>query len=225
MEDSNLKFDRGAIGKVTGRAPLDFDDSNPGFVSFRLSTAQAAAASLKRLKGAGYAAQKNPLEPKFIIVNKLGAMDTKVNIQTGYFARARQNGQSAQLSKVHFVKNGRGVCGYRPHETMQFQFNRSYPCLKYVECQKCKDELKFAYSVDGFEQLGETRFYPKFQKNPLGLSIEQVVKDCDSQSFDTEEKAEKYGRKCVTAFRRFLNSVGGYSGSQIKEFKERSQND
>lgn len=58
--------------------------------------------------------------------------------QTGYFARAHENGHSAKSTKVHVVKNGKAVCGYRPHETMQFCWNANGIYLGYVDCPKCK---------------------------------------------------------------------------------------
>lgn len=58
--------------------------------------------------------------------------------QTGYFARAGQNGLSAKSTKVHVIKNGKPVCGYKPHKTMQFCWNANGIYLSYVDCPKCK---------------------------------------------------------------------------------------
>lgn len=69
-------------------------------------------------------------------MNKMSTSDSV--FQTGYFARASQNGLTAKSTKVHVVENGKPVCGYRPHKTMQFCWTANGIYLRYVDCPKCK---------------------------------------------------------------------------------------
>lgn len=61
-------------------------------------------------------------------------------VQTGYFGRAKDDGHDARNSRVHLVYTygDQPICGYRPHQTMRFQFCAAYPHYPYVECPACK---------------------------------------------------------------------------------------
>lgn len=62
----------------------------------------------------------------------------KNDIQTGNFARSTENGHSAKQTQIHLVINGKPICGYKPHETMKFQFNANFPHMPYLGCKSCK---------------------------------------------------------------------------------------
>lgn len=58
------------------------------------------------------------------------------SFSTGWYGRATEHGHSAKSTKVHLLVNGKPVCGYKPHKTMQFQWC-SYSTM-YIECDECK---------------------------------------------------------------------------------------
>lgn len=128
-------------------------------------------------------------------------------IQTGYFARARENGQTSKWTKVHLVDNGKPLCGYVPHKTMQFQWNSQGVHLAYVECDKCRENLRYHFEVTEYEQLGKTRYYAKFHESPFSISLKDVVKGYDKK-FDKKEDAEKWGKHCAKLYKKFWNEVG-----------------
>jgi len=76
---------------------------------------------------------------EFIKLKKWGQM--KFNNKcgtTGWYGRPTENGLPARVTKyVHFILNGRPVCGYKPHPTMQLQWCASGRILRYIDCPKC----------------------------------------------------------------------------------------
>ena len=44
--------------------------------------------------------------------------------------------------KTHIVKEGKVLCGYRPHKTMEFNWCAGIDRLEYLECDKCKMKLE-----------------------------------------------------------------------------------
>lgn len=61
-------------------------------------------------------------------------------ITTGYFARAKQNGLKSMYTFVHFVDDKNGpICGYKPHESLQYMKCSSFIHMPYIECKKCKE--------------------------------------------------------------------------------------
>jgi len=62
-------------------------------------------------------------------------------IDIGYFARAHEDGHSARRSKVHVINDDIVLCGYKPHETMKFQWCAGMTTIDYVECNICKQKL------------------------------------------------------------------------------------
>lgn len=62
-----------------------------------------------------------------------------VTYATGYFARAgKPDNAMAKATKVHALKNGKAMCGYRPHKTMSFQWNSNGLVYGYIDCPSCK---------------------------------------------------------------------------------------
>jgi hypothetical protein len=61
------------------------------------------------------------------------------SLETGYFARATENGHSAKHTQVHVYSHSsnRALCGYRPHKTMLFQWVSRGITPPYVECSGC----------------------------------------------------------------------------------------
>ena len=59
-------------------------------------------------------------------------------MRTGYFARATEKGHNSKSTQVHIENEGKGLCGYKPHKTMKFQWCAADVYLSYVECNKCK---------------------------------------------------------------------------------------
>lgn len=58
---------------------------------------------------------------------------------TGWYGRANEDKHTAKHTKVHFVKNFKPLCGYRPHKSMSFQWNSTHSYVfDYVECAECK---------------------------------------------------------------------------------------
>ena len=62
------------------------------------------------------------------------------SFSTGWFGRASEQGHSAKSTKVHLLVNGKPVCGYKPHKTMQFQWCASSIMNSYIECSECKEK-------------------------------------------------------------------------------------
>lgn len=129
------------------------------------------------------------------------------NIQTGYFARATENGQTGKFTKVHLVAFGKPLCGYRPHETMKFQMNSAGIHLPYVECDKCRDGLRYYFEVDSYENHSTDHYYAKFYETLFGVSLKDVVKDCN-RTFATETDARNWGIRCAKLYKKFNTSVG-----------------
>ena len=65
-------------------------------------------------------------------------LDTGV---TGWFGRASKKGQKGCHTKVHYTRDGKPVCGHKPHKTMQFQFCAHGFQYTWVECKGCRDWL------------------------------------------------------------------------------------
>ena len=62
---------------------------------------------------------------------------------TGYFGRPSMPGQSGIATQVHLVKSGgKGLCGYKPHPTMKFQWCSPFPNWGYVECPSCRKKYR-----------------------------------------------------------------------------------
>lgn len=59
-------------------------------------------------------------------------------ISTGFYGRPSAPDQSAKVTSVHLVRSGKGLCGYKPHHTMQFQWCSNNPEWQYIECPRCK---------------------------------------------------------------------------------------
>ena len=60
---------------------------------------------------------------------------------TGYYARASENGHKACATRyVHLVENGKPICGYKPHPTMQFMFCSVGFYMDYVDCPTCREK-------------------------------------------------------------------------------------
>lgn len=58
--------------------------------------------------------------------------------ETGYFARASEDGHKAMSTKhVHFVEDRKPICRYKPHETMRFQFCSVGFYDGYASCPEC----------------------------------------------------------------------------------------
>ena len=62
------------------------------------------------------------------------------NMQTGYFARASGEPKGCReiVTNVHVTENGKSICGYKPHETLRFQWCAHGVVYNYVDCQTCK---------------------------------------------------------------------------------------
>ena len=62
------------------------------------------------------------------------------SFSTGWFGRASEDGHNAKNTKVHCLRDGKPLCGYKPHKTMQYQFCSDSIMHSYIECPKCKEE-------------------------------------------------------------------------------------
>ena len=62
-------------------------------------------------------------------------------MRTGYWARAHEDGHDTRATKVHIEHEGKGLCGYKPHKTMHFQWCAGDVYLPYVECSTCKEKF------------------------------------------------------------------------------------
>jgi len=94
---------------------------------------------------------------------------------TGYFARASEDGHKACSSKVHIVRGKLPLCGYRPHKTMQFMFNAAGIHIPYVECAKCKES---AVVRTMNKILNEVKKGRSVEKNPKKVKIKFVCNRC-----------------------------------------------
>ena len=56
------------IKKIIGRAVLNFDNTNPGFVSFSLISAQSANAAKNKLIAVGYEVKKLDYDKRFLYI-------------------------------------------------------------------------------------------------------------------------------------------------------------
>jgi len=68
-------------------------------------------------------------------------------IDIGYFGRAHENGHSVKNSKVHAIYKGRVLCGYKPHETMKFQWCSTDVMFSYIECPICKKKADKIWDI------------------------------------------------------------------------------
>jgi len=60
----------------------------------------------------------------------------------GWFGRCFNKDHKSLSTKTHIVKEGKVLCGYIPHKTMEFQFCSGISQLEYLECDKCKIKLE-----------------------------------------------------------------------------------
>ena len=60
---------RDRIFKITKRACLSYDDSNPGFVAFSNGNAQQARISVIRLNENGFKAKVNSVDKSLVVIN------------------------------------------------------------------------------------------------------------------------------------------------------------
>lgn len=60
---------------------------------------------------------------------------------TGYFARASDN----RSTLVHVTKDGKSLCGYRPHKSYTFQWCAMSIHFPYISCEVCKRK---AYALE-----------------------------------------------------------------------------
>lgn len=131
------------------------------------------------------------------------------NLSTGYFARASQNGLKAMSTKVHLVGKNGALCGYQPHKTLTFQFNARGAYLPYVECDKCKNELKYYFEVGPTHSAVGSRverYFVEFYNSTFGISVKDIIKNCD-RPLESESLAYAWAKKCVSDFKRFLKKV------------------
>lgn len=56
------------IFKITRRASLNYNDSNPGFIFFRNMNPSAARSSAKKLCDSGFQAKVSPIDKQMIII-------------------------------------------------------------------------------------------------------------------------------------------------------------
>lgn len=127
-------------------------------------------------------------------------------IHTGFYARANQNGLTAKYTKTHLVCDGKPLCGYVPHKTMEFQMNAMHIHLPYLECKKCEDALKYHYVVESYDEYGRVRYYAKFMGPSIGIQLVDVLKD-HGKMFDTIHDADLHGKRCVRLYKKFLKDV------------------
>lgn len=92
-------------------------------------------------------------------------------MKTGYFARATEKGHSAKFTKVHIIdNNGKPICRYKPHETMQFMFCSQGITLRYVECPKCKEKGEELIILFAEKKIGK-KINLKIDKDRLTKTI------------------------------------------------------
>lgn len=104
--------------------------------------------------------------------------------QVGYFAR------SDKWTKCHVTKNGKCLCGYKPHETMEFQWCAGFIILGFIECPKCK---KMAGEILTKQLLANVAEVPAKEKtvtlteNRLSKIISEAWSDgCNTQKKDSQ---------------------------------------
>lgn len=59
------------------------------------------------------------------------------NISVGWFGIPGRNG-----GRVHVVRNGKLLCGEKPHPKAEYFQNAPYLLFEYVECLRCKERAK-----------------------------------------------------------------------------------
>jgi hypothetical protein len=79
MKTLNITLER-EIFRITRRATLQYNDSNPGFVSFKNMNHSAARSSVKKLIDAGFLASVSSFDKELIIVNLSPAKDVQIKI-------------------------------------------------------------------------------------------------------------------------------------------------
>lgn len=72
-------------------------------------------------------------------------------LQTGYFARATEKGHKNKSTISHLLKDGKVLCGYKPHKTMQFLWCSTGAKMSHVECNKCKNKYQDHFEVECFQ--------------------------------------------------------------------------
>ncbi len=63
------------------------------------------------------------------------------HLTTGYYGRASGEGGRALSTKSHAQENGKNLCGYRPHDTLIFQWCAADWVLNYIDCVGCRAKL------------------------------------------------------------------------------------
>ena len=58
---------------------------------------------------------------------------------TGYYAQTPKPGGVGRSTNVHVAKDGKPICGYRPHESYKFQWCAHGIYAPYIECKRCKE--------------------------------------------------------------------------------------
>lgn len=120
-------------------------------------------------------------------------------IQTGYFARATEKGHKAAYTKTHLILDGKPMCGYKPHKTMQFVWNAQGAHKPYVECNKCKEKYDVYYIIKE-NLIGE--FYAIFE-SPV---LKRIILDYQ-RAFETEKEASDFAKKCINAFKKYTTDT------------------
>lgn len=120
-------------------------------------------------------------------------------IQTGYFARATEKGHKAAYTKIHLTLDGKPMCGYKPHKTMQFVWNAQGAHKPYVECNKCKEKYDVHYIIEE-SLIGE--FYAIFE-SPV---LKRIVFRCQ-QTFKTKKEALVFAKKCIKVFKNSITDT------------------
>jgi hypothetical protein len=128
-----------------------------------------------------------------------------MKLQTGYFARP-VNGPTGKSTNVHIVDGRMPICGYKPHHTMQFQWNANGVVLSYVGCEKCKENLKYLYSIDSYEDRSQLKYYASFYESTFGVDVRSIIKNHD-RVFTTRAFADEWAKHCIKLFKSFMRSI------------------
>ncbi len=59
----------------------------------------------------------------------------------GWFGRCFNVNHKSLSTKTHIANNGKVLCGYKPHKTLEFNWCSGVDNLEYLECKKCKEKL------------------------------------------------------------------------------------
>lgn len=90
--------------------------------------------------------------------------------QTGYYARAHENGHTAKWTSVHLVKDSKPICGYKPHKTMQFVWNSNGARIDYVDCPTCRKKY-LAEKVKELDELNKKSHFAKEAEKDKKISL------------------------------------------------------